>query len=62
MQAKHRRLLSKHEANVVRADLGDRGVFYRLRVTGLDNKKQARRLCSRLKKRGTSCFIASPSS
>ena len=62
MQAKHRRLLGKHDANVVRADLGDRGIFYRLRVTGLDNKRQARRLCSRLKKRGTSCFIASPNS
>jgi len=57
MQAKHKRLLSPHEANVVQADLGDRGIFYRLRVTGLDDKRQASKLCRRLKKRGTSCFV-----
>ncbi len=62
MQAKHKRLLRPHDANVVRADLGDRGIFYRLRVTGIADKRQARKLCARLKKRGTSCFVSRISS
>ncbi len=62
IQAKHKSLLRRHGADVVRADLGNRGIFYRLRVTGLDDKRQAKRLCSRLKKRGTSCFVARTSS
>ena len=58
MQARHSKLLSNSEAMVVQADLGDRGVFYRLRVHQLETKKSAARLCSRLKKRGTSCFVS----
>ena len=58
MQAKHGSLLRPHEASVIKADLGDRGIFFRLRVTGLDDKRQASRLCKRLKRRGTKCFVA----
>ena len=58
MQAKHGSLLRPHEANVIKADLGDRGIFFRLRVTGLDDRNQASKLCKRLKRRGTSCFVA----
>lgn len=58
MQSKHASLLRPHEANVIKADLGDRGIFFRLRVTGLDDKSAASKLCKRLKKRGTSCFVA----
>jgi tetratricopeptide (TPR) repeat protein len=38
--------------------LGDQGIYYRLRVHKLDSKNEANRLCRRLKRRGTSCFIA----
>jgi tetratricopeptide (TPR) repeat protein len=55
---RHRNLLSSKEAAVVRADLGDQGIYYRLRVHKLDSKNEANRLCRRLKRRGTSCFIA----
>ena len=58
MQSKHASLLRPHEANVVKADLGDRGIFFRLRVMGLDDKKAASKLCKSLKKQGTSCFVA----
>jgi tetratricopeptide (TPR) repeat protein len=43
---------------LVEADLGDRGIFYRLRVHKINSKKSAARLCSRLKRRGTSCFVS----
>ncbi len=58
LQTKHGRLLSKRDPMVVEADLGDRGIFFRLRVHKIDNKKSAARLCSRLKRRGTSCFVS----
>jgi len=61
MQTKHASLLRPHEANVIKADLGDRGIFFRLRVTGLDDRNAASKLCKSLKKRGTSCFVARPS-
>ncbi|NNE24043.1 MAG: hypothetical protein HKN11_15680 [Rhizobiales bacterium] len=61
MQTKHASLLRPHEANVIKADLGDRGIFFRLRVTGLDDRSAASKLCKRLKARGTSCFVARPS-
>jgi tetratricopeptide (TPR) repeat protein len=53
----HSELLSGRDAAVVRAELGDRGVFYRLRVHRLDSRSEAERLCSRLKARGTACFF-----
>ena len=58
LQTKHNGLLSKSDPMVVEADLGDRGIFYRLRVHKIGTKKSAARLCSRLKRRGTSCFIS----
>jgi len=50
-------LLSGQQAAVVKATIENRGVFYRLRVHQLNNKKQAARLCSRLKRKGTGCFV-----
>lgn len=41
---------------VVKADLGDKGVFYRLRVTGLADKAAAAKLCSSLQSRGVGCM------
>lgn len=53
---------SKHDVlkgkshTVVKADLGDKGVFYRLRVTGLTDKAAAAKLCSSLQSRGVGCM------
>lgn len=44
-------------ADIKRADLGDKGVYHRLRLSGLANKDAASQLCSRLKARGQACFV-----
>ncbi len=61
LKKRHGGVLRKRKAHVQRADLGKRGIYYRLRVVELNNKNTAKRLCSRLKRRGTSCF-ATPAS
>lgn len=44
-------------ADIKRADLGDKGVYHRLRLSGLANKDAATQLCNRLKARGQACFV-----
>ena len=44
-------------ADIKRADLGDKGVYYRLRLAGLDDKAAADRLCERLVARDQACFV-----
>jgi len=58
LSAKYDRLLAGTDPLVYKADLGDRGVYYRLRVHKIGSRKAAQRLCSRLKARGTSCFVS----
>ncbi len=58
LSARYGTLLRGQEATVVKADLGTRGIFYRLRVHQIDSKKQAARLCNRLKRKGTGCFVS----
>ncbi|HFB97954.1 MAG TPA: SPOR domain-containing protein, partial [Bryobacterales bacterium] len=39
-------------------EIEGRGTYYRLRLVGFgENRKLARRLCARLKRRGTSCLV-----
>ncbi|MGH6854282.1 MAG: SPOR domain-containing protein [Aestuariivirga sp.] len=61
MQAKHGVLDGKTPI-VVRADLGAKGTFYRVRLTGYDNQGDAKSACSQLKSKGVSCFISKASS
>ncbi len=42
--------------DVVRADVPNKGTFYRLRLAGLADKATADQICSRLKSRNQSCF------
>jgi hypothetical protein len=58
LTAKHGKLLAGAEALVYKADLGNQGVYYRLRVHRLDSRKAAQALCTRLKSAGTSCFVS----
>lgn len=58
MSARYSSLLKGQQATVVKADLGSRGVFYRLRVHQINSKKKAARLCSRLKRKGQGCFVS----
>lgn len=63
-----RALLSAHvdllEATtpvVQRVDLGpDKGVFFRLRIAGVDGKSAAEALCRKLKTRKQDCLVVSP--
>lgn len=57
LTARHKGLLKGQSATVVKAVVGTRGTFYRLRIHKIDSKQRAQNLCSRLKRRGTSCFV-----
>jgi cell division protein FtsN len=57
-QAKHVALLSGISSDVQKADLGDKGVWYRLRVGSFADKDAAAALCDRLKADGGACFPA----
>ena len=57
---RHGTVLGSREHVVVKADLGSRGVYYRLRVPGFATPEEARNLCAALKARGDSCFIVPP--
>jgi cell division protein FtsN len=57
-QAKHSALLSGFSPNVKQVDLGDKGVWYRLRVGGFSDKDAASALCDKLKADGGNCFLA----
>jgi cell division protein FtsN len=57
-QSKHSALLSGFSPNVKQVDLGDKGVWYRLRVGAFADKDAANALCDKLKADGGSCFLA----
>jgi outer membrane biosynthesis protein TonB len=50
-------LLGALSPTVARADLGDRGTFYRLRAGPIADEAKARAICDSLAGRGTSCII-----
>ena len=56
-KGRHAALLSGYSENVVQADLGAKGVWYRLRVAGFSDKEVAGALCDRLKADGGACFL-----
>lgn len=57
MQAKHRNLASQKPV-VVKADLGSKGIFYRVRLAGFDDQNAAKSTCSKLKASGVACFVS----
>jgi Tfp pilus assembly protein PilF len=61
MQARNKILADKQPV-VVRADLGAKGVFYRVRLVGFETQGEAGNVCSRLKSRGVKCFISKAAS
>lgn len=60
LQAKNSDLLGGMAGTVARADLGDRGVFYRLRAGPIASETKAKTLCSALAGRNVSCLIVRP--
>ena len=57
---KHGSVLGNLQHVIVRADLGTRGVFYRLRVAGVGSKQAAHVICTSIRSSGDPCFIVPP--
>ncbi len=57
LQARHKVLKDK-KPSVVKADLGSKGVFYRVRLGGFDEQTTAKQACAKLKAGGVSCYIS----
>jgi cell division protein FtsN len=56
-QAKHP-ILGGYESDVKKADLGDKGVWYRLRAGSFATKDAATAFCDKLKADGGDCLLA----
>jgi cell division septation protein DedD len=57
MQGKLGSYLEGKSEDIERADLGDKGIFYRLRIGPFASSDEAKSYCSGLKERGTDCLI-----
>lgn len=57
---KHKDLLGDKIHNVVRVDLGAKGVFYRLQASGFSSASNAKGICGALSNRGQGCFMVQP--
>ncbi len=60
LRTRHSGLLDRLRLSVVRADLGDKGIYYRLRAGPLENKAAARTLCGELTKIKVGCLVVRP--
>jgi cell division protein FtsN len=59
MQQKYPSLLASYRPMVQKADLGTKGVWYRLRIGPIADKTAAAKLCSQLKAQGLpDCLVA----
>lgn len=56
LQRRYPSLLGALEPMIVRAEVGDRGTFYRVRIAA-ESRGEAAALCQRLKAAGADCFI-----
>ncbi|HEX6979373.1 MAG TPA: SPOR domain-containing protein [Alphaproteobacteria bacterium] len=60
LQRMHPDLLGKLSSDVVRADLGAKGTFYRLQAGPLSDEAAARDLCRRLSEKKVGCLVVRP--
>ena len=56
----HTELLGPLTLDVVRADLGDRGTFYRIQAGPLADERAARELCHKLAEKKVGCLVVRP--
>jgi hypothetical protein len=56
-QGKYPGILGSYSANIRRADLGDRGIYYRAQVGPFNSKDQANELCQSLRAQGGDCMV-----
>lgn len=57
-EGKHATLLNGFSPDVQKADLAEKGVWYRLRIASFPDKDGAMALCDRLKAQNGACFLA----
>ncbi len=60
LSKKHPDVLGALKPIIQRADLGDKGIFYRVRGGWLASRAEAKTVCNELKKRNVGCLIAKP--
>jgi TPR repeat protein len=53
----HADLLDAAELFIFKADLGDKGVFYRVQIGGFETRPSAVKFCQKLKARKVECFV-----
>jgi cell division septation protein DedD len=57
LQKAHPALLGNRELSIQKADLGDRGVYYRVRAGFFAERASASDFCNALKTRGQDCLV-----
>lgn len=57
IKARNADIVNGLNANIVKADLGDKGIYYRLRLGPVRTGDEAKNICAKLKKRDVGCFI-----
>ncbi len=57
LQARYAAVLGSQQATIRRADLGERGTFYRAQVGPFTSREPADQLCQRLKAAGGECLV-----
>lgn len=60
LSKRHADLFGKLDSNVVRADLGQKGVYWRLQAGPVADAAAARALCDRAKQRKVGCIVVKP--
>ncbi len=60
VQKKFADLVAGHDYSIVKADLGAKGIFYRLRVTGFADSADVKNFCGKLSAKGQACIPAAP--
>lgn len=60
LKSKHSDLLGGMRVSVMQADLGAKGMFYRVRLGPAKDQDHARTLCTQLTKRGQGCLAVAP--
>jgi len=61
LSKKHADVLRGLKPNIIRADLGSKGVIYRLRAGPAGDEGKARAICASLAKRKVDCLVVRPS-
>lgn len=57
MKRRYKSVLGGFDPDIQRADLGDRGIYYRVRIGPMASREAALRLCEQLKSAGGNCFV-----